>query len=371
MEEVKIREPRIRPKKSPSNDGHRSQQSLPSTIKLHEINLELKIDEINDHKEKNVVGEDWTLIALKNPTSYLIATEETGLKVIENSKEVYAGPLPKDNTRLSFFDILSNLIYVQEGDYYLIHYMARLWRKNIDQSPLFIFMDNIPKFGDSSLVIYSRVHSRLVIGTTENVMVINPQNKHIEILIRFHNIGDKKVGLNLFGEQKTQLIMLTELGFVALFTFNFFMRKILRSNHSKIDHFYDSQEEKVADFALCDRGKYILVQLGDKGRKLCSKKIVFEVTRTGLTAKASLREDRLQLDLNINLEFLGYFGDDGYVLWLGFPQDKRFVMVFGYEIERNQLRELVEKRVDHCEYDATRPSRQGNEFYFTGIGRRF
>ena len=72
--------------------------------------LSIEVDEVSIHEEIRIIGGATTILCFKNPTTYLISTEFKGLKLIENSREIYSALLPCRSS------VKPNIIYDENQD---------------------------------------------------------------------------------------------------------------------------------------------------------------------------------------------------------------------------------------------------------------
>ena len=109
-------------------------KTQPKSIEDQIEKMRVTVETAKDLCHVDIIGYQWTHVALKNPNSFLIGTFGMGLKLIEDSIFLYTGKLPPGNQNL--FDI----IYIPSLKFYLIATLNQLYRKDINGKPPFMFM---------------------------------------------------------------------------------------------------------------------------------------------------------------------------------------------------------------------------------------
>ena len=84
---------------------------IQNLTKFEESRLSVSVSELFDLKEKEIIEEECTYLAIKNPTSFLIGTDWHGIKVIEERQEVYSAR----------FGDIEDVIYINHLNCYLIY----------------------------------------------------------------------------------------------------------------------------------------------------------------------------------------------------------------------------------------------------------
>ena len=99
--------------------------------------INLSIRRINYGDRPEFIRGLWTFFACKNPTSFAIGTDDHGLLVIENLVKIYSQRFAGDENRLK------SIIYIDNLDCYLLHCNNRIYRKDVDTHPPYLFIDVI------------------------------------------------------------------------------------------------------------------------------------------------------------------------------------------------------------------------------------
>ena len=113
-------------KDSKAPQEKQKQDQIPQQNQLKVAEFSLEVQQVKDLKEEGLIGSGITLVALKNKDSFLIASDGTGLKLIQNSTQIYSGKLPQDCWQLN------GLAYLSSINAYVLASGNSLFRKDID-----------------------------------------------------------------------------------------------------------------------------------------------------------------------------------------------------------------------------------------------
>ena len=317
----------------------------------------LTIEEISRHKESGIIGGNSTYLALKHSTTYMILTDEIGLKVIKNTKEVYSEKLPLAG------GTADSALYISHLDCFLISQDAILYRKDINSKAPYIYMDLSDFDCDRARLKYSPKNRRLIgVMDSDMLTAINMDEKRVELQVE--KSSNEVSCFEVFGENDHKLVTITEDACIQLHVFNFWMKKILSIFEQKINLIKERDEWGVS-LAVCDRNEYILVEI-QANIRYCSRMILFKVKGNILIKEAILDpylEENRRKDA---LECCGYYG--GKLLWIGLEYiGFERAQLFEYNTETHDLKELVEARVEHREIWPLEIHRFGKKFYYTGV----
>ena len=327
--------------------------------------LRVEMEKLKDHKEAGVIGDSWTYLALKNTSSYLIGTHQKGLKMIEENSEVYSGRLPiKDRS-------LRDVIYIPTENCYLLNHNDQLFRKDIDENPPYLYMNLScsARFGASFK--YSTTQKRLIIiEDWKKISSVNLLTKKVEITVA----GSVEGYLNdfkVFGPQDTQVASLTRDGYLFLYKMNYNQRQGSILGSYKID-LMKERDEEAKSLAVCDKDHHVLVEIGQFDDPYISPRMILlaiDKNNNNFTLKASIDCFNQNLGQKLCMDCYGYAGRD--IIWVGFSGNENgVVQMYAYNMEREELKELEEKRVNHQEYYPVKVQRVGGEFYYTGWSGR-
>ena len=338
-----------------------NQKDVPE--ELAKINL--KVEEVANHLEKGIIGDQWTYLALKNANSYMVASMGTGLKVIENGEVLYSA---------KHSGTVFSTIYIAHLNCYLLyHHHAKIYRKDIDDQPPYLYMDLWCGAKEGSYFQYSAVNQRLLATchTEEDVRVsvINLDTKEVEI--ELEPTDDYVTDIRLLGEKEDRLLFFThKKPEVILYQLDYAQKtgSLLASVQVET---VEGREEYGTSGALCQKSEYVLVELGynnkeDKNPPLCSSIVVYKIEGDSLVKKASLdvfystpggEKHKIQP--------CGYAGK--HALWVGLSREyNKTCQIYAFDTESNELRELVDKQVDHGQKNPQSLEVFGDQLYFTG-----
>ena len=337
----------------------KKEAQIEERIKKKIKNLKLEVQELNAHKEWGVIGDDWTYLALKNPTSYLIGTRRKGLKIIEDNSLIYKGKLPGQYTKLV------EAIYIEPLNTYLLYHNKQIFRKDINQNPPYPFI-NIKcgvRFG--ACFKYSKIQNQLIINKDyTNLAAVNLQAKAVEIEVE-KTVGKDLKDFKIFGLEDTRVASVSIGGFVFVYQLNYNEKRGAIVESFKID-LIEQREEEAQSIAVCGKNQYFLVEIGQKYSPYrSSRMIILQFRNYNLTQISSIDCLRQGIGYKYPLEFYRYFGR--FILWVGLSRNERGVIqVYGYDTVNRELKELRDKRVLHQELYPAKVQRVGEEFYYTG-----
>ena len=321
-------------------------------------NMEIALEELRSHEEEGVIGGDLTYIYMKNPTSYMIGTDEKGIKVIEEGAEIYSGTLPGEEAWLR------DIIYISHLNCYLMADESKLYRKDIDEKPPYLLMEVKCGLRVGACFRYSNLHERLVIIKDEkNISTVNLETKEIEIEV-VKKFEDSIRDLKLFGEKQDRVVCITYNCHILLYELDF-----EENEGSAIDHFnlkrVQGRGECGSSIAVCDKGKYVLAEIGAGHPEICCRMVIFEIKDDTLEKKAFINRFSQEIGVKLAIDCYGYA--DGFVLWAGLSlDDNALIQVYAYDIEKEEFLELESKRVSHQEDYPVKVHQLGDEFYYTG-----
>ena len=339
-------------------NDQRSKEGLEDNRKPED--LEIITDRVKDYGRISLVGTYNTFLGLKDRHSFLIGTFLKGMILVENGREIFSGRLPT-------YESIRDIIYIPALDCYFLDHGDKLYRKDINDKPAYIFMDL--KFGYilGSSFRYSQIYHRLLIAKDyKKISIVNPETKKIEIVMKKSVEGDIS-DFRLFGEQENRVISVTRAGCLTLYSLTN-MKKRGEVSHRQIELVYD-RNEQPRSLAVCDKGCYVLVEAGNWIRNLSSRMIVFEIRGDTLIRKMSIEQIRDPLGQQYALESCGYVGR--HALWVGLSKSERGrIMVYDFDTKTGYLREVKQKRERSEEDSSFKLLRLNDNFYFTGKNGR-
>ena len=289
----------------------------------------------------------------------MIGTAIKGLKIIEEGTEVYSGKLPVEG------GYLLDTIYIPNENCYLLRHNNQLFRKDIDENPAYLFMDVICGARAGACFKYSIVQKRLIINKDmRNISVVNLQTKTVEIEVE-KTVGDILSDIKVFGPQDTRVASASDDGYLLLYKLNYSQRQGSIVGSYKID-LMEERREVVRSLGVCSKHQHVLVEIGLKVSPwVSSRMLLFRMNNNQFTLKAFIDSLSQNIGRKYPLECYGYAGRN--ILWMGLSTDKNgVVQIYSYDIEREELKELEEKRISHQEDHPVKVHRVGDGFYYTG-----
>ena len=163
-----------------------------------------KIDQIRPSQDSPFIGGNITLIAVKNETSYLLATNKRGLVLIENDQIMFQDLLPQNC--MSLLDLL----YIPDHDFYLMCHNKQVYKKDIDHLQAYLYLPNVKCFGwPKQCIKYSRVNERIFINSgSKEIVIFNPRNVSMRFTIS-SILGNLNADFTLFEKSEKFLMFLT------------------------------------------------------------------------------------------------------------------------------------------------------------------
>ena len=329
---------------------------------LEKIGFEVeKLENHHDKGAESLIGDNLTHIAVKSPVSYLIATKEKGLKLFDIDSEVYSGRLPIHGAWLT------DMIYIEPLDCYLLNHHHKIFRKDIDGRPPRLFMDVKCGYRVGASFRYSEVHDRLIVNKdNRKIAAINLEEKKVEFELR-KRYGDDINDFKLSRKKEDKVVAITKNGQVLLYILDFEKKTGSVVSHSSIE-LLKERFESGKSISLCSRNKHILVEIGQFWTSfICSRMVVFSIEDNKLVKKAVIDQYSQKIGSKYALEYYGYAGT--HALWIGLSWNTDGqAHLFDYDDESGEFKELEEKRVAHQERDPAKIVRLGNQFYYSGHG---
>ena len=322
--------------------------------------LRVHVEEMSDHKRVGIIGGGSTYIAVKDEKSYMIGTWQKGIKVIENCAQVFCDELNHNHERLN------DMVYVKPLDSYLLAYNHKLYRKDIDDKPPYLFMDINCDCRIATCFRWSKMNQRLVVNKDhENICVINLRKKQVEIEVK-KRIGDRISDFRLFGEDEDMVVAITQDGHVLLYKFNFKKKvgKVVKTMDLELLNY----RERGVSLAVCDNGQYILIEIGwiaIPTTSICCKMLLIEFYKDRLIKRANLGRYSHKIGMKDVMEYYGHVGR--HVLWVGLSRgEKGLVQVYEYDKGAETLSELELKRTSHEEHGPVKIHKMEDKLYYTG-----
>ena len=233
-----------------SNEGFEEEKSF-EFLENH-----LRVDEkiVNEHYEGGVIGDSWTELAMKNEQTYMIITSPVGMKVIKHHEEIFSGDLHSD------FKFFENILFIDHLDCFFIYVDKKLYRKDIDDKPAYLFAYLKDLTSAVNGLKYSRINNPLVLFKDfQFVSFYSIDEKREELRAGLKGASqDIIMDYILFGKQDNCICSVTQFGYINLHIFNCSMRKLLTFSYLKVT-LEGGYREILSNVKICDSSKYIFV----------------------------------------------------------------------------------------------------------------
>ena len=330
--------------------------------------LKLKVEEVHLNEDYGDLMPTWIQISLKNESSYLIATNKNGFKVIENKQEIYAIIQLKGRTPL-----IVDVVYCKPLNCYFLNLNSALYRKNIDKSDPFLFLNvycgMLP--GYCSLNYY-HISQKLIISNSQHgFTVVDLVRKRIDF--RFKTIKGKPVspvGVKAFGRSEDRILAVSSKGgYIFFVNMSFKYKKILSRSYHKIE--LNSQRFEIGNsVAVCSKNQYACVEIKNNGKfQLCSKMMIFAIKSNSVAPSAVIDEHPKVQRFKYALEFYDCVGSSLLFVGLSMYYSGK-VQLYEFNLESGDFRSLESKKVFHNEKDPYKIHRIGESFFYTGRGAK-
>ena len=341
-----------------------------NTKDLSTINL--KLEEVANHFQDLVLWNAWTLLALKNASSYLIACVGGGIKIIENGEEIYI----RLATEAPHYEIYG-AAYINTLNTYLFYdgKTSAILRKDIDDQPPYPFIEDLPLgYKEGSFFRYSKVNNRLlaiqyVDKTQQKIVIINPEKKEVEFDLE--GAGDHINELRLLGEKEDRIVAVNPKGQLVLYEVDYEQKtgSILGRHQIELSR---EKEEYALSVSECQKQKYLYVEIARKGEGdtyLCSRIAIFRLDGDNFVQETIVDMSGSDTSEKYQIHPCGYAGK--YALWVGFSfWNPRVCHLYAFDTESGELRELKEKNQEHGLEAILKVERLDGKFYFTGNGAK-
>ena len=319
------------------NHGEKHSQA---DTEFDESRISLKLEQLQDHSDDDLIGTMATLVAFKNATSYLIGTYGKGIKIIENHNQIYAGRLPVDE------GMLDDIVYADHADCYFLHHEDKIYRKDIDEKPAFVFMSIYDDHRGGISLQYSKINRRLLaVLSWRDISVIDIERKQAEIELK-RNLGKHTMDFRVFGKQDDLVISVSKDGLVFLYVLSYDLRKVSTRSHLDLELLGDRKEQGFS-VAVNDSGEYALVQTHSMKTFGTSRMFIVKIEGRVLTKAATLDQFSLKIRHMYALDCFGA-SVGKHLLWVGLSDYwNGQARLYDFDTQTGVLRELEDKRVDY------------------------
>ena len=342
----------------------------------------IELTEVNNFtQEKELIGDEATLLAMKSENSYLILSSSKGMIMIENGTEVYKGSLQ------DVYDeaMVKDAVYIPTLNCYLIDLGWKIYRKNMDDLPPYEYLDCCWKNLVNCSFLYSDQHDKLIFFEEQTLLVVlDLKTKEIDIEIDleseqtpFTNI----FALRFIGENQEKMVLATTDGWLVIIKFHYGLKTAEILNEHWLD-FSQVNFQELFSVAVCPKGEHLCVEI-DQEEKNHDRKmtpyalILFKIENDTFHQVAYIDESGGNLGPKMALECYGYLMN--HLMWIGLSSEENgTILIYDYDFDKNEFRELKEKRFSHQELNPVRLSKNQSpstsdscsSFLYTGeLGR--
>ena len=323
-----------------------------------------RLIDVKKHKQAGIIGDSWTFIALKDTSTYMLATRGKGLKVIRNNAKLYCYKLPAGA------QLLLDMIYVRYLDCFFMQCGTKLYRKAIDNRHPEPYMDLVTGERVAGSLRCSDLNRRLIVNKEgKNIAVVNLETKEIEIDIEKKK-GNKIADFQLFGEFEDRVAAITKNGYLLLYKIDFEKKVGFVASQSKIRLMKDGWREEGCTLEVCDKNRHVCVAIEEMDRFRSSRVIIFAIKENHFVRKAIIDQQPQKLGYQLVIRCYGYVGN--HLLWIGFSLNHNGIsfVVYDYNVLSEELSELKMKRTLSQEKVAVTVQRIDNSFYYVGMSGR-
>ena len=318
--------------------------------------MKINIANVMDLKAVDVTGGDYTLVAVKNHTSFLIGTLGKSIKLIERCTTQYSS---KTKERLR------GVVYVEHLDCYFLSFGSKLYRKNIDTKPPFVYMNIYCGQRLGACFQYSKLNNRLIVNKDKKIITaIDLQAKKQEISIRKARDGDIFV-FRLFGENEDRVIAVTTNAYIYLYKLDFAKKKGAITSELTFP-LLAQRDERIKSISVCSKNQYVFFEVGQsKMPSMCSRTFVTKLNGDNLNIVSKLDQLSQKVGDKLALECYGYIGS--HIIWIGLTKDEESkCKVYNFDTETRAFYEMMSKKRSCIDSFPIKLQRVGEYLYYVG-----
>ena len=330
---------------------------------------------------------------MKDLKSYMMGTLQGRIKLIENGEELFVWPAieakgpPKLVTffhpgldlgnffvqKINYFDetTLDDLHYSRHLDCYLLCLEFKIYRKNLDGKPAFLFVDLKIEGMIGSSFILAKTYPRFILSRKRrDISLINLETRKMEISFPKDH-GGQVVTHHLLDEQERHLLILTHDAHVVLYDL-FPGDEENNKNHllsSKKIAFSEERKEEASNLSVGPEGEYLFVLLGTLlPMVMMTSRILILKIEGGRKLSDPLREvDFLHLGLGPCNSTACFGLVRNHLLFVGICyKEVKYAVLYDFDVESRKLKEVPEKRVLHQASHPLTTQKVGDDLYYPG-----
>ena len=320
--------------------------------------MNFQVEDVTSFQGSLQVGGSETRLAVKDASSYLIATMYKGYTLVENGEK-------KAETRFpAGVDFLEGICYARNVDAYFMVLHRKLYNLGTKTTQLELWIDQTIGWSHHTPLEYSDKVKRILTSVgADKIAVIDPRYKAIEFeydLGKDHNI----VGYKFIGRNHEYIVFLTWYRHIGLMKYDpntkkgSIITKLQFTEHSSVSG------ETALYFEMDSTQKVILVSTTyQDGTWFHSRMIAFELWNNKFILKDFVSDPKLKRIEAIR--FVRYHKN--FAIFVAVDQaDGGTTHLFKYDIETGKLTEDTRKRVPVGEHLAKDLLRVEDWFYYTG-----
>ena len=301
------------------------------------LNLQIKVEKLQSLTKEGIITNTWTRIALKNPTSFLIASHNSGLRLFENNKELYSGIGNQNLICRNFFFIA----FIPSQNCYLFTGTNYIYRKDINsEHPYKWFKIDQARFWRPCLV-YSKIYNKIILLKSKyhkkSFAVLSPKIKKLE-----SSFGDSLpeiYRLEIMRKDEKKILAVTFDGILLIFKIGFgilLKKKILEPKLGELVKYFDISPDD----------KFLCVEVVNSKKK-AMRLYLFDIENE-IELKSTF--DCKRVDYRYGFACHGYVGKS--LVFLGLSLDNRSqsdkfdACLIEYNLDSEEVKEHIDKRVD-------------------------
>ena len=207
-----------------------------------------------DPENKELIGGNWTYLAFKDHSNYLLATMKKGMKLVKEDKVVYYEPFGDKEAWLL------DVEYVDVIDGYILSYNDKLYLKKNDESGLEEWMDIRSGIRVGSSIRYSKLNKRLFLfRDSDEIVMVDPETTSIENFF-YAEIEERLFDLQFYGRFEDKIVACSESG--KIISCKFEIKK--STNFQIFEHqvnLISGRNECLQSIEVCPKNKYLFCQI--------------------------------------------------------------------------------------------------------------
>ena len=324
----------------------------------HSLNLQIRVDDrLSSNSE---VGGAETHFAMKAKDSFIIATKDKDVILIENGQIIYTGR-PRDDKVFT----VKGIAYAKLEDCYFLYSFSSktIFRKRIDN------LDPEPwtSIVLSGKLMYTGINQGVVDHDDDGRMVIvstTIKNSGLRIKQKF----DRRImDYDVYGEKEDMMVAVTWSGWVILYNYDLVARRGDVMGAGQLELLKERDENPIR-VCVGPKGKYICVHLEEsKFPFVASRFIILELDQknSNILQMSVFHLFDQSILRCLAVECFGYVGKD-YLIFSALSTDQGVLLTLEYDVVKREVNEIKRLRKEHGEMNPLRLLKVGRSFYAVG-----